>query len=199
MLGVCSSGLLIYRDRLRINRFAWPKVLKISYKRNNFYIKIRPGEVRWTSSLRVWRLRSYQIKCVFVFSLNSLKAQSALNYQTTERLRDCGRFVWSITRSSGASHVITCKCVRQTLELWRFFLSSSQQVSFSRDSTQEVPDAGFKVPLQRQNSSSNQTRQLTDRETGALFWTFLQQTLHDVSELRRRFVYLTSLVLLNDY
>lgn len=46
MLGVCASGLLIYRDRLRINRFAWPKILKISYKRNNFYIKIRPGEVR---------------------------------------------------------------------------------------------------------------------------------------------------------
>lgn len=46
MLGVCASGLLIYRDRLRINRFAWPKILKISYKRNNFYIKIRPGEVK---------------------------------------------------------------------------------------------------------------------------------------------------------
>lgn len=46
MLGVCSSGLLVYRDRLRINRFSWPKILKISYKRNNFYIKIRPGEVR---------------------------------------------------------------------------------------------------------------------------------------------------------
>lgn len=46
MLGVCGSGLLIYRDRLRINRFAWPKILKISYKRNNFYIKIRPGEVK---------------------------------------------------------------------------------------------------------------------------------------------------------
>ncbi|KAM8731470.1 band 4.1-like protein 3a isoform 2-T2 [Acanthopagrus schlegelii] len=44
MLGVCSSGLLVYRDRLRINRFSWPKILKISYKRNNFYIKIRPGE-----------------------------------------------------------------------------------------------------------------------------------------------------------
>ncbi|KAL3202091.1 hypothetical protein MRX96_042667 [Rhipicephalus microplus] len=43
-LGVCASGLLVYRDRLRINRFAWPKILKISYKRNNFYIKIRPGE-----------------------------------------------------------------------------------------------------------------------------------------------------------
>uniref|UniRef100_A0A8C8VTC5 Erythrocyte membrane protein band 4.1 like 1 n=1 Tax=Peromyscus maniculatus bairdii TaxID=230844 RepID=A0A8C8VTC5_PERMB len=43
MLGVCANGLLIYRDRLRINRFAWPKILKISYKRSNFYIKIRPG------------------------------------------------------------------------------------------------------------------------------------------------------------
>ncbi|XP_051985395.1 band 4.1-like protein 3 isoform X2 [Xyrauchen texanus] len=45
MLGICSSGLLVYRDKLRINRFAWPKILKISYKRNNFYIKVRPGEL----------------------------------------------------------------------------------------------------------------------------------------------------------
>ncbi|CAG0923121.1 unnamed protein product [Notodromas monacha] len=44
MLGVCASGLQVYRDRLRINRFAWPKILKISYKRSHFYIKIRPGE-----------------------------------------------------------------------------------------------------------------------------------------------------------
>lgn len=52
MLGVCSSGLLVYRDRLRINRFSWPKILKISYKRNNFYIKIRPGEVRHSTKGR---------------------------------------------------------------------------------------------------------------------------------------------------
>ena len=45
MLGVCAGGLLVYRDKLRINRFAWPKILKISYKRNHFYIKVRPGEV----------------------------------------------------------------------------------------------------------------------------------------------------------
>lgn len=50
MLGVCANGLLIYRDRLRINRFAWPKILKISYKRSNFYIKIRPGEVSISNS-----------------------------------------------------------------------------------------------------------------------------------------------------
>lgn len=54
MLGVCASGLLVYRDRLRINRFAWPKILKISYKRNNFYIKIRPGEVQFLLSLPIY-------------------------------------------------------------------------------------------------------------------------------------------------
>uniref|UniRef100_A0AAZ3Q4G6 Protein 4.1 n=1 Tax=Oncorhynchus tshawytscha TaxID=74940 RepID=A0AAZ3Q4G6_ONCTS len=29
---------------LRINRFPWPKVLKVSYKRSSFFIKIRPSE-----------------------------------------------------------------------------------------------------------------------------------------------------------
>lgn len=53
MLGVCANGLLVYKDRLRINRFAWPKILKISYKRNNFYIKIRPGEVLTQAQTRV--------------------------------------------------------------------------------------------------------------------------------------------------
>uniref|UniRef100_A0A8C6MH25 FERM domain-containing protein n=1 Tax=Nothobranchius furzeri TaxID=105023 RepID=A0A8C6MH25_NOTFU len=60
MLGVCSSGLLIYRDRLRINRFAWPKILKISYKRNNFYIKIRPGEFEQFESTIGFKLPNHR-------------------------------------------------------------------------------------------------------------------------------------------
>ncbi|XP_016334046.1 band 4.1-like protein 3, partial [Sinocyclocheilus anshuiensis] len=60
MLGVCSSGLLIYRDRLRINRFAWPKVLKISYKRNNFYVKIRPGEFEQFESTIGFKLPNHR-------------------------------------------------------------------------------------------------------------------------------------------
>lgn len=46
MLGVCSNGLMVYKDKLRINRFPWPKVLKVSYKRSSFFIKIRPSEVQ---------------------------------------------------------------------------------------------------------------------------------------------------------
>ncbi|XP_043108100.1 band 4.1-like protein 1 isoform X4 [Puntigrus tetrazona] len=60
MLGVCASGLLIYRDRLRINRFAWPKILKISYKRSNFYIKIRPGEYEQFESTIGFKLSNHR-------------------------------------------------------------------------------------------------------------------------------------------
>ncbi|XP_053965735.1 protein 4.1 homolog isoform X3 [Anastrepha ludens] len=60
MLGVCASGLLVYRDKLRINRFAWPKILKISYKRHHFYIKIRPGEFEQYESTIGFKLANHQ-------------------------------------------------------------------------------------------------------------------------------------------
>ncbi|XP_041106180.1 band 4.1-like protein 2 isoform X6 [Polyodon spathula] len=60
MLGVCANGLLIYKDRLRINRFAWPKILKISYKRSNFYIKIRPGETEQFESTIGFKLLNHR-------------------------------------------------------------------------------------------------------------------------------------------
>uniref|UniRef100_A0A8C3WSI8 Protein 4.1 n=1 Tax=Catagonus wagneri TaxID=51154 RepID=A0A8C3WSI8_9CETA len=60
ILGVCSSGLQIYRNKLRINRFPWPKVLKISYKRSSFFIKIRPGEQEQYESTIGFKLPSYR-------------------------------------------------------------------------------------------------------------------------------------------
>ncbi len=73
MLGVSANGLLIYRDRLRINRFAWPKILKISYKRSNFYIKIRPGEVS------VVIILSFASCLTEEFTAQCLHAQTHLN------------------------------------------------------------------------------------------------------------------------
>ena len=60
MLGVCSSGILVYRDRLRINRFAWPKIIKISYKRNGFFIKLRPGEFEQFESTIGFKLANHR-------------------------------------------------------------------------------------------------------------------------------------------
>ncbi|XP_041108214.1 band 4.1-like protein 2 isoform X7 [Polyodon spathula] len=60
MLGVCASGLLVYKDKLRINRFAWPKILKVSYKRSNFYIKVRPGETEQFESMIGFKLPNHR-------------------------------------------------------------------------------------------------------------------------------------------
>ncbi|XP_054990201.1 band 4.1-like protein 2 isoform X6 [Sorex araneus] len=59
-LGVCANGLLIYKDKLRINRFAWPKILKISYKRSNFYIKVRPAELEQFESTIGFKLPNHR-------------------------------------------------------------------------------------------------------------------------------------------
>ncbi|KAM3614094.1 uncharacterized protein V6R79_010151 [Siganus canaliculatus] len=59
-LGVCSSGLMVYKDKLRINRFPWPKVLKISYKRSSFFIKIRASEQEQYESTIGFKLPHYK-------------------------------------------------------------------------------------------------------------------------------------------
>ncbi|BFY99164.1 hypothetical protein BsWGS_02203 [Bradybaena similaris] len=61
MVGVCCSGLLIFRDKLRLNRFVWPKILKLSYKRNHFYIKIRPGEMERNDTTIMFKLDNHRL------------------------------------------------------------------------------------------------------------------------------------------
>ncbi|XP_037549038.1 protein 4.1 isoform X3 [Nematolebias whitei] len=60
MLGVCSGGLMVYKDKLRINRFPWPKVLKVSYKHSSFFIKIRPSETEQYESAIGFKLPNYK-------------------------------------------------------------------------------------------------------------------------------------------
>uniref|UniRef100_A0A3P9CN03 Protein 4.1 n=1 Tax=Maylandia zebra TaxID=106582 RepID=A0A3P9CN03_9CICH len=55
---VISFILNIYK--LRINRFPWPKVLKVSYKRSSFFIKIRPSEVEHYESAIGFKLPNYK-------------------------------------------------------------------------------------------------------------------------------------------
>nr|XP_022330580.1 band 4.1-like protein 3 isoform X5 [Crassostrea virginica] len=50
-LGVCWNGILVFREKLQINKFVWPKILKMSYRRKKFYIKLRTGEFEEFQSL----------------------------------------------------------------------------------------------------------------------------------------------------
>ncbi|XP_076440887.1 uncharacterized protein LOC143280176 isoform X3 [Babylonia areolata] len=61
MIGVCASGLQVYRDKLRISRFVWPKILKISYKRNHFYVKVRPVDNSRLENSVSFKLASHRL------------------------------------------------------------------------------------------------------------------------------------------
>ncbi|KAG2459381.1 tyrosine-protein phosphatase non-receptor type 4 isoform X1 [Polypterus senegalus] len=41
MIGVMSGGILIYKNRVRINYFPWLKIVKISFKCKQFFIQLR--------------------------------------------------------------------------------------------------------------------------------------------------------------
>ena len=47
-------------------RFAWPKIIKISYKRNGFYIKIRPGEFEHFESSVGFKLENHKVNYICV-------------------------------------------------------------------------------------------------------------------------------------
>jgi len=58
-VGVSADGLHVYHDALHVNRFPWPKITKLSYKNNMFFVKIRPGAV---SDLTVLYCKFDQVK-----------------------------------------------------------------------------------------------------------------------------------------
>lgn len=40
-LGVTAIGLVVFQNNIRINTFSWSKIVKISFKRKQFFIQLR--------------------------------------------------------------------------------------------------------------------------------------------------------------
>ena len=82
-VGVCSSGLIVYRDNIRINQFPWPLILKLSYKKNNFNVKIRPAAVHYTDTMSVCLSVSLSV-CLYLCSSACMSALNGYyNYNKT--------------------------------------------------------------------------------------------------------------------
>jgi len=59
--GVNCDGINIYHDQIRINRYIWQRIKKISYRYDRFKVKLRPGEAIEKSEADVWfRCPSYE-------------------------------------------------------------------------------------------------------------------------------------------
>lgn len=44
-IGVGAHGISIYKDGVRMSKFNWQNIVKISYRRATFSIKVKPWEV----------------------------------------------------------------------------------------------------------------------------------------------------------
>uniref|UniRef100_A0A915EK33 FERM domain-containing protein n=1 Tax=Ditylenchus dipsaci TaxID=166011 RepID=A0A915EK33_9BILA len=58
-IGVSSHGLSVYNDQMRLHRFAWVNIVKFSYRRNTFTIKLKPGELEKKDTVASYKLVDY--------------------------------------------------------------------------------------------------------------------------------------------
>ncbi|XP_069683313.1 tyrosine-protein phosphatase non-receptor type 4 [Periplaneta americana] len=132
-LGVTSVGLVVFQNNVRINTFSWSKIVKISFKRKQFFIQLRrePSEnydtllgfnmVTYQSSKNLWkscvehhtffRLHSPQIRGRrFPLTLGSKFHYSGrTEFQTVEEGRQRARLERHFIRSPSK------RLVRQTV------------------------------------------------------------------------------------
>lgn len=50
-LGVTSIGLVVFQNNVRINTFSWSKIVKLSFKRKQFFVQLRREPVSISLSL----------------------------------------------------------------------------------------------------------------------------------------------------
>ncbi|KAK7863894.1 hypothetical protein R5R35_007226 [Gryllus longicercus] len=128
-LGVTSVGLVVFQNAVRINTFSWSKIVKISFKRKQFFIQLRrePSEsydtllgfnmTTYRSSKNLWkscvehhtffRLHSPHVRARrFPLSLGSKFTYSGrTEYQTVEEGRQRARLERTFIRSPSKHHV----------------------------------------------------------------------------------------------
>lgn len=117
LVGVSAAGLYIYEDRLRMDTFKWPRILKVSYKRNLFNVKVRSLEFdkeehmhgfKCTSpkhAKRLWRI-TVETHQFFRLKQPELTDTVTLGFGT-KRWRMSGRTLHEMTRPGSATGTLS--------------------------------------------------------------------------------------------
>lgn len=132
-LGVTHMGLVIFRNNIKFNTFSWSKIMKISFKRKQFFIQLRrePSEdydtvlvfnmESYRSAKKLWkscvehhtffRLHSPKVKRKFPFSLGSKFSYSGrTEFQTVIDVKQKGKIEHKFVRSPSrqiVKHIIS--------------------------------------------------------------------------------------------
>ncbi|KAK6729279.1 hypothetical protein RB195_006370 [Necator americanus] len=59
-IGICAHGIYIYKEQIRVNRFPWQGIIKISYRKAQFAIKLKAGEIDRKEATVSYKVADYQ-------------------------------------------------------------------------------------------------------------------------------------------
>lgn len=107
-LGVTSVGLVVFQNNVRINVFSWSKMVKISFKRKDFFIQLRREPV---STYLLFDYIRFMIQ-TYLIAFCRVKAMihcSASAWARTRMLRLYGNRALNITRSFGWNVQYVCQ------------------------------------------------------------------------------------------
>lgn len=187
-LGVTSVGLVVFQNKVRINTFSWSKIMKISFKRKQFFIQLRRelsenydtilgfNMETYRSSKTLWkacvehhtffRLHSPKIRRRFPLSLGSKFYYSGrTEFQTVSEVKQRGRLERKFVRSP-SKYLIRQAVSPSTLEDKGKSLSVPSRPSRPYDN--KVTSLGAKEPRKAWEDDSH----LSDDDGG-----FLERTL----------------------
>lgn len=110
-LGVTSIGLVVFQNFLKINTFSWSKIVKISFKRKQFFIQLRKELTESYDTLLGFNLSSYRscknlwksaVEHHSFFRLQSPKlASKKFPFSLSSKFRYSGRTEFQTVSESG--------------------------------------------------------------------------------------------------
>ncbi|KIH65148.1 FERM central domain protein, partial [Ancylostoma duodenale] len=59
-IGVCAHGIYIYKEQIRVNRFPWQGIIKICYRKAQFAIKLKAGEIDKKEATVTYKVADYE-------------------------------------------------------------------------------------------------------------------------------------------
>lgn len=104
-LGVTSVGLVVFQNNVRMNVFSWSKMVKISFKRKEFFIQLRREPVSCNALHKRWKINSL----ILVFSPKRMIRYLDLAWVRIKTQKLCGNHVSNIIHSFVWSVRIVCR------------------------------------------------------------------------------------------
>lgn len=127
-VGVSAGGITIFRDGIKMNKFPWPKILKIAYRKKTFYLKIRAGEFEHFQSTIGFKLATHK--------LTKRLWRMAIEHHTFFRLKEPLPVPTGVMSQFGSKHRYSGRTHYQS----RLFSSSIDREgpSFERNSSRRL-------------------------------------------------------------